>query len=269
MRGIDLKWLVAPLMLSSPVPVLAQAAYCSVPSQPPRPRPELPPRSEPRRMLPAAGYTLALSWSPQYCATARGADSAFQCGGRNGQFGFVLHGLWPEGAGRDWPQYCRPAQLLPRAVIRQNLCTTPSVQLLQHEWAKHGTCMTTRPELYFNLGRAFHEAVRYPNMTVLARRQSLTAGQLAAEFARLNKGLKPDMIRVKTARGGWLSEVRLCMDRAMDYARCPSSQRGAPDGARLRIQPGPNILPPKRRAAPSPRPALKLDLDPNAQAPAN
>ncbi|HWV13711.1 MAG TPA: ribonuclease T [Sphingobium sp.] len=269
MRGIDPKGLLALLILTAPAPALAQAAYCSVPNQPPRPRPELPPTGELRRLLPAAGYTLALSWSPQYCATARGADSAFQCGGRNGQFGFVLHGLWPEGAGRDWPQYCRPAQILPRAVIRQNLCTTPSVQLLQHEWAKHGTCMTTRPELYFNLGRAFHEAIRYPSMTVLARRQTLTVGQLAAEFARLNEGLKPGMIRIKTARGGWLSEVRLCMDRAMDYARCPGSQRGASDGTRLRIRPGPNILPPKGRAAPTRRPMLKLDLDPNAQVPAS
>lgn len=109
MRGIDLKWLLALMILSNPVPVLAQAAYCTMPSQLPRPRLEYPSTGEPRRLLPAVGYTLALSWSPQYCATARGPDSAFQCGGRNGQFGFVLHGLWPEGAGRDWPQYCRPA----------------------------------------------------------------------------------------------------------------------------------------------------------------
>ncbi|EZP73313.1 Ribonuclease T2 family protein [Sphingomonas paucimobilis] len=263
------KSLLALLLLAMPVPALAQAAYCSIPQQVPRPRPEPPPKGEPRRLIPAAGYTLALSWSPQYCATARGADSALQCSGRNGRFGFVLHGLWPEGKGRDWPQYCRPADLLPRQIIRQNLCTTPSAQLLQHEWAKHGTCMTTRPELYFNLARAFHDAIHYPNMTLLTRRKSLTVGQFAAEFARANKGLKADMIRVRTTRGDWLSEVWLCMDRAMEYARCPAHQRGAPAGARLRIQPGPNILPVRSRAAPAPRPSLKLDLDPNARVPAD
>lgn len=262
------KGLLALLFLAAPAPALAQAAYCSIPQQVPRPRLALPPTNEPRRLLSIAGYTLALSWSPQYCATARGGDSAFQCSGRNGKFGFVLHGLWPEGSGRDWPQYCRAADLLPRQVIRQNLCTTPSVQLLQHEWAKHGSCMTTRPELYFNLARAFYESIRYPNMTLLARRETLTVKQFAAEFVRANKGLSPDMIRVKTARGGWLSEVSLCMDRAMDYARCPAGKAGAPNNARLRIQPGPNILPPKSRAAPTRRPALKLDLDPNAQIPA-
>ena len=263
------KGLLALLLLAAPAPALAQAAYCSIPQQVPRPRIELPPSNEPRRLLPIAGYTLALSWSPQYCATARGGDSAFQCGERNGKFGFVLHGLWPEGSGRDWPQYCRAADLLPRQVIRQNLCATPSVQLLQHEWAKHGSCMTTRPELYFNLARALYEGIRYPDMAQLARRDTLTVKQFTAAFARANKGLSPGMIRVKTARGGWLSEVSLCMDRAMDYARCPASQRGAPEAARLRIRPGPNILPPKARAAQPRRPALKLDLDPNAQIPSD
>ena len=263
------KGLLALLLLAAPAPALAQAAYCSIPQQVPRPRIELPPSNEPRRLLPIAGYTLALSWSPQYCATARGGDSASQCSGRNGKFGFVLHGLWPKGSGRDWPQYCRAADLLPRQVIRQNLCATPSAQLLQHEWAKHGSCMTTRPELYFNLARALYEGIRYPDMAQLARREALTVKQFTAAFARANKGLSPGMIRVKTARGGWLSEVSLCMDRAMDYARCPASQRGAPEAASLRIRPGPNILPPKARAAPARRPALKLDLDPNAQIPSD
>ena len=263
------KGLLALLVLAAPAPALAQAAYCSIPQQLPRPRLELPPAGGPRRLLPITGYTLALSWSPQYCATARGPDRAFQCSGRNGKFGFVLHGLWPEGRGRDWPRYCRAADLLPRQVIRQNLCTTPSAQLLQHEWAKHGSCMTTRPELYFNLARAFYDGIRYPNMTLLARRETLTVKQFAAEFARANKGLTPDMLRIRTTRGGALSEVWLCMDRAMDYARCPTGQRGAPAAAKLRIQPGPNILPQKSRAVPARRPALKLDLDPNAQIPAD
>lgn len=263
------KGLLALLFLAAPAPALAQAAYCSIPLQIPRPRIELPPTNQPRRLLPIASYTLALSWSPQYCATARGGDSAFQCGGRNGKFGFVLHGLWPEGSGRHWPQYCRAADLLPRQVIRRNLCATPSAQLLQHEWAKHGSCMTTRPELYFNLARALYEGLRYPNMTLLARRETLTVRQFTAEFARANKGLSPDMIRVKTAGGGWLSEVSFCMDRAMDYARCPAGKSGAPPNARLRIRPGPNILSPRNRVSPARRPALKLDLDPHAQIPAD
>jgi ribonuclease T2 len=255
----------AALLLGLPGTAGAQSAYCRFPDPLPRPQLEQP---EARRFLPIGGYTLALSWSPQYCLTARGPASALQCSGSNGRFGFILHGLWPEGVGKEWPQYCRPVDILPRKVIRENLCTTPSAQLLQHEWTKHGSCMATRPELYFNLARAFYEAIRFPDMTALARRKSLTVGDFTTSFARANKGLRADAIRVVTTRDGSLSEVRLCMDKAMEFARCPKRQPGANARAILRIQPGPNIRP-TRRMPPTARPGLKLDLDPNAQVPAN
>ena len=149
--------ILALLLMLAPSAALAQSAQCRMPATLPRPKAEGPTAKEPKRVLPIGSYTLAISWTPQYCSTARDRGS-LQCGGRNGKFGFTLHGLWPDGVGKEWPQYCRPADLVPRDVVRDNLCATPSVQLIQHEWAKHGTCMTTKPELYFNLSRAFDEA---------------------------------------------------------------------------------------------------------------
>ena len=137
-----LKGLALVALIAMPGTALAQSAQCSPPAQIARPDLEGPTAKEPKRTLPIGSYTLALSWSPQYCSTAKGGRSAIQCGGRNGRFGFTLHGLWPDGFGKEWPQYCRAANLVPRQVIRQNLCATPSVQLIQHEWAKHGTCNT-------------------------------------------------------------------------------------------------------------------------------
>lgn len=254
--------------LGLPGAAVAQAIQCSPPRQVPRPRPAQPEPGEKGRIVPISGYTLALSWSPQYCSTARGGGSALQCGGRNGRFGFVLHGLWPEGSGNNWPQYCRQTDLLPREVIRRNLCMTPSVQLLQHEWAKHGTCMASRPELYFDLARAFYQSMRFPDMAALAKRDRLTVAQFTEAFARVNGRLRPEMIRVTTTRGNWLSEVRICMDRAMEFARCPVGQAGAKGGAYLRVEPGPAI--PRQRPAPvtpARKPGLILDLDPTAEAP--
>ncbi|CAM8641167.1 MULTISPECIES: ribonuclease T2 family protein [Sphingobium] len=263
---------IAIAALAIPGVALAQSAQCSMAGSLPRPQIEAPSAKEPKRVLPIGSYTLALSWSPQYCSTARGAASRLQCGGRNGRFGFTLHGLWPDGMGREWPQYCRPADLLPRQVLRANLCTTPSVQLLQHEWAKHGTCMTTKPELYFNLSRAFYQSLRYPDMAALARRPTLTVGQFAEAFARANKGLRADMLRVTTVRGNWLSEIWLCMDRALEFTRCPSHQGGASTTSYLRIEPGPVIAnprrpvsTPRRRTSPARKPGLILDLDPKVQ----
>ena len=108
----------------TPAAALAQAYQCSIP-QGPVSVPEAQ-RDGPVREMPVAGYTLALSWSPEYCRLRAGdaADSR-QCSGQGGRFGFILHGLWPEGEGGSWPQWC-PTQQRPTASdIRQTLCITP------------------------------------------------------------------------------------------------------------------------------------------------
>jgi len=214
----------------------AQTSQCTVPDRLPRPKPEEPTESEPRRDLPIGSYTLAVSWSPQYCAGKKSAADAFQCGGRSGRFGFVLHGLWPDGYGKAWPQYCKPTTLLPERVIRQNLCMTPSAQLLQHEWAKHGTCMSSRPADYFAKARALYTPLRFPDMQAAARRPRLTVAAFAQLFANANPGIRADMMRVTTTRGGWLNEVWLCLDKRLRYTRCPAHQGGAKPAAVLRIR---------------------------------
>lgn len=256
--------LLAALAFSAALPgtALAQVAQCSAPASLPRPRPELPDAGQRQRLLPIGSYTLALSWTPQYCFSPAHRGE-FQCSARAGRFGFVLHGLWPDGRGRDWPQYCRSAALLPQKVIRDNLCTTPSAQLMQHEWAKHGTCMTTRPELYFNLSRTLYQDIRYPDMTALARHPSLTVGGFVQAFVAANPRLRANMLRVGTTRQGWLQELWICLDSALEYARCPGGKPGVALSARLRITPGPRIaqrpLPARRTQGPAPQ--LKLDME--------
>lgn len=216
----------------------AQALSCSVPANPPRPRHDGPTADQPKRDIPIGSYTLALTWSPEYCRTkSANTRDRFQCDGSN-RFGFTLHGLWPDGHGREWPQYCRPAQLLSQRVIRDNLCATPSAQLIQHEWAKHGTCMTTRPERYFSEARALYARIRYPDMAALVRRSALTAGEFAASFARANPGMRADMMRITATRRGYLDEVWLCLDRNRKPTRCPAHQGGLSAGARLKIERG-------------------------------
>ena len=96
----------------------AQALSCALPAQVERPHPELPSASQPQRQLPIGGYTLALTWNPEYChGKAREGGSSTECGGGN-RFGFTLHGLWPDGVGRDWPQFCKSTPLLSPATIR-------------------------------------------------------------------------------------------------------------------------------------------------------
>ncbi|MBX9663346.1 ribonuclease T2 [Novosphingobium sp.] len=227
MRAIAL----AALALALPALAKAEVPQCRLPPQ--IPAPALPSPDGPRRVLPIAGYTLALSWSPEYCRTrARDPRAAYQCGGKLGRFGFILHGLWPEATPGMWPQWCEAAPLSAETV-RRNLCMTPSPGLLAHEWAKHGACITGSPDGYFRSGAALLRAIRYPDMMRLSRRPDLTAGTLRAAFRSATPFLPAAAIRVKANARGWLEEVHLCYGK--DFLPAACADRGAADGAPLKI----------------------------------
>lgn len=199
----------------------AQAYQCSAPSQLAPPRTATRPADEPRRVRPITGYSLALSWSPEFCRTRTNAPRhAMQCDRRTGEFGFVLHGLWPENGRSDYPQWCakRPAPIPPQ-VVRRNLCMMPSLEMLAHEWAKHGSCMVERPDTYFRISAVLFDAIRYPDMERLSRRP-LTIGMLAKAFADANPGLEPDHVLVETNSRGWLQQLRICLDANFRPERC-------------------------------------------------
>ncbi|HEX8484282.1 ribonuclease T2 family protein [Sphingomonas sp.] len=227
--------LAAAAALLAPAAVQAQAYSCAIPASIPRARPDLASADQPRRVVPIGSYTLAITWAPQFCRTGGNRPSArFQCGSGN-RFGFTLHGLWPDGVGKEWPQYCKPTGIVPRPVVRATLCATPSPQLIQHEWAKHGTCMPgERPATYFARATRAYAKLRYPDMNALSR-SALTAGRFAQAMAAANPGLRADMMRVTADGQGWLDEVWLCMDTRFRYRRCPAHQGGLANGAALKI----------------------------------
>ncbi|MFZ5727612.1 MAG: ribonuclease T2 family protein [Pseudomonadota bacterium] len=234
-----MRWLSAAALALMPVAAQAQTLACLVPDRITVPRLEQPRRGEPVRRPPVTGYLLAMSWSPQHCAGVRnpkGARDGFQCSGENGRFGWVLHGLWPETDDAGYPQWCRPAKIVPQPVLKKHLCMMPSAQLLQHEWAKHGTCMSPHPAAYFRASELLFRAVRFPDMKALASRR-LTAGDVRRAFAAVNPGVSPAMIAVTADRRGWLKEVRFCLGPRMKPARCKSFQMGLKDGRPLRVRP--------------------------------
>ena len=147
----------------------------------------------------------------------------------------MLHGLWPDGPGKDWPQYCRPVALLAEPTLRSALCATPSVQLLQHEYAKHGSCMDGDADAYFRRSIALFRALRFPDMATLSRRPGLTAGAIATAFAARNRGMTRDMLRVTATRQGWLDELWLCLDLRFRAVRCPAAQGGLAPSAPIQI----------------------------------
>lgn len=215
-------------------PALAQGWQCQVPPQisvPALPEPDAPPR-----IVPTTGYTLAISWSPEFCRTRKlDPAHATQCSGRQGRFGFVLHGLWPDGKGGKYPQYC-PSRLRPDAqVLRRNFCTTPSADLMMHEWAKHGTCMGITPAEYFDKGRALFQGLEFPDMARLSRTEGLDVGKVKQALIIANPRLRPEMIRLLLGRDGWLREVHLCHSRKLKPMRCPIGNGGPPNTVPVKI----------------------------------
>lgn len=226
-------------LLALAIAALAAGGFAGPAAAPPRachlpktvvPAPELtPPASEIVRDAPTAFYMLALTWAPEICRT-RGADPAlaFQCQG--GHFGFVLHGLWPNGADGRHPRYCGPAPALRATTVRRHLCMTPSAASLQHEWAAHGTCGWRSPEAYFADAARLWRRLRLPPMAA-----TMTAGQIRDAFAAANRGLPRDGVYIKVTDGR-LEDVRLCYDLTYRPAACRSGL-GAPDGTAVRITP--------------------------------
>lgn len=213
---------LALILAALPGSALAQAYACRIPRAiNVKPVPGKP-AGVSRRVAKVGGYLLALSWSPEFCRTRQeSVRHQDQCGGILGDFGFTLHGLWPEARGPAYPQYCAWQIPVPRETVRRTMCVIPSPRLIAQEWAKHGSCMTQKPETYFQIAGVMYSAVRYPDMAALSRRP-LTIGAFRTAFAEANPGLESDMISVKTNARGWLNEVRLCLATNFRPRRCPA-----------------------------------------------
>ena len=218
---------LALLLASVPMgAAIAAGPGCAVPSNLPTPQVEMPGADQPPRVVPVASYTLALLWAPQHCFHAVGGAEALQCGRDTGT-GFLLHGLWPDGAGKNWPQWCAAAAILPRKTIAAHYCATPAPQLLQHEWAKHGTCIAgATPDTYFAQSNRMFFGLRFPDMAALAA-GPLTEGRLAQAFVEANSGMDAGAVRLNLDKAGWLQEVWLCFDTAFRSMRCAAPAQPA------------------------------------------
>lgn len=170
-------------------------------------------------------YTFVLSWSPAFCQAQRKRfgeklpDSLeYQCG-KTQQFGWVIHGLWPQNkqARRvsDHPRFCKgDLPIVPHEVIQQYLSESPSANLLQGEWEKHGACAFNNAQTYFEKQRELYRTLKLPTYALSSK------SELFYWIKKNNPHLQDVYL------GANQNELFICYDLNWEVMDCPRSRTG-------------------------------------------
>jgi ribonuclease T2 len=164
-------------------------------------------------------YVLALSWSPSYCASKGNDADPQQCATAK-PLGFTAHGLWPQFE-RGFPQDCDTSEgTVSRGILRVIDPVMPSDGLARHEWQKHGTCSGLSQADYFSALMQAVDKVRVPDMfkrMPTARR--IAPSLVETAFLKANPGMSAKGFAA-VCGGGYLSEVRICMTKDLNFRDC-------------------------------------------------
>jgi len=166
-------------------------------------------------------YVLSLSWSPTWCALEGYDRNSPQCD-EDKDFGWVLHGLWPQYE-RGWPSYCHTPHRNPsRAQTAAMADVMGTCGLAWHQWKKHGTCSGLASDDYFKLARLAYGSVTRPAVfRKLTKPVRLPASVVETAFMKENPGLDPNEVTI-TCKAGRIQETRVCLTRGLEMRACGS-----------------------------------------------
>ncbi len=181
----------------------------------------MPARAEGERAGAFDYYVLSLSWSPSWCATTGDARGSPQCDDAR-DFGWVLHGLWPQ-FDRGYPSYCPGTTPPPsRAMTADMADIMGTAGSAWYQWKKHGICSGLTAPDYFALARNAYDRITRPDtLRRLTKPVTLPASLVEEAFVKANPGLAPDMITI-TCRDARIEEARICLSKSLEPVRCGS-----------------------------------------------
>lgn len=164
-------------------------------------------------------YVMSLSWSPTWCALEGDARQSPQCDS-DADFGWVLHGLWPQ-YHRGWPSYCPTVERNPSRSMTNDMADIMGTSgLAWHQWNKHGVCSGLSAQNYYDLSRkAYGTVVRLEVFRRLEKSVKLPASVVEEAFLKANPQLEPDMITI-TCKDGRIQEARICLSKTLDPVPC-------------------------------------------------
>ncbi|MGR3511274.1 MAG: ribonuclease T2 family protein [Paracoccaceae bacterium] len=164
-------------------------------------------------------YVMALSWSPTWCALEGDRRGSPQCDA-DADFGWVLHGLWPQYE-TGWPSYCPTSARNPsRSDTRAEADLYGSSGSAWHQWNKHGRCSGLTADDYYKLSREAYGRVTRPELLrKLEDPIRVPASVIEQAFLEDNPQLDADQITI-TCKSGRIQEARICLTRDLEPRRC-------------------------------------------------
>jgi len=181
-------------------------------------------------------YLLTLSWAPQFCATNANGKGTAECD-PDKHMGLVVHGLWPQYNNGKWPQDCSSTPPVSTATVNHMLPIMPGKQLIQHEWAKHGTCSGLAVADYFAAIEKLYTGLTVPDdFKKPADAAQTSPGDIEAAFASANNAPK-GAFRVSCPQNDF-SAVEICLTKDLQYQACPTTVKECRSG-QVKVRPVP------------------------------
>jgi len=157
-------------------------------------------------------YLMNLSWSPEFCSIQ---GTSPECAAKPG---FILHGLWAQNNDGSYPVFCSEEH--GPAKPSENLDLTPDLSLLDHEWAKHGTCAAVGPQRFFTMEREAYHSLKIPaEFTHVDHEISLTPDKILGLFYEANPTFPQGSILLSCGRNH-LTAIEACFSKDLKPLVC-------------------------------------------------
>ena len=166
-------------------------------------------------------YLLTLSWAPEFCATNPQGKSSTECDPKK-HMGLVVHGLWPQYNNGKWPQDCASTPPVSSATVTHMMPMMPGSSLIQHEWAKHGTCSGLSTDDYFAAIEKLYNGLQVPDDFKNPSSSSQTKpSDIEQKFAAANQA-PAGAFRISCPQNKF-SAVEVCLSKDFKYQACPNT----------------------------------------------
>jgi ribonuclease T2 len=166
-------------------------------------------------------YLLALSWAPEFCASNPSGRTSDECN-PNKHMGLVVHGLWPQYNNGKWPQDCASTPPVLSATVNHMMPIMPGNSLIQHEWAKHGTCSGLSVDQYFAAIEKLYNKLNVPDDFKKPSSSATTnPSDIEQKFATANQAPR-EAYRISCPQNQF-SAVEVCLTKDFQYQACPDT----------------------------------------------